>query len=203
MMAFEPGSVQQNIYLSTVQPQDIVPYGTTVDGYIAGANLQTSDKDLLQQCKYIVMYAIPEHILRSLVFQGEVSADTFNNNPYFTIPYPRGNSNKYDPRTCKKDNETLVCTQRYATIYKHTFEYLKGTEGLKGTFPLDYEGSHYIVFVPHKDNKRIGTNNITKSKEKLLGLSPNAQDVIVIILLVLIVIVIYQNQKLREKLTKK
>ena len=217
---YEPGSVEQNEWLATMQTEDIVPYGTSVEGEIAGADLQTNDYDQYRSMKFVVLYAVPLHVMKSLVYQSVISQDVYNRTPLFKIMYPRGtpeNQNKYSAQTCKMDPRSAACTQSYVTLYKHAFEYLQGTEGKKGTFPMDYDGSHYVVFVPFKFNRPImcskainhvelmggKPNKKGRKREKLLGLDYKAQDVIVLLLLFLLLVAIIQNQRLQEKLNKR
>ena len=53
--AFKPGSLEENHWLSTVQDEDIVPYGFSIGGDIAGANLPTSDADRYEKLKFVVL----------------------------------------------------------------------------------------------------------------------------------------------------
>jgi hypothetical protein len=216
--AFKTGSHEQNKWLSTIQDEDIVPYGTTVDGVIAGANLPTSDRETHKNTKFVVMYAVPLHLMKSLVSQQEITPDVFTRTPFFSVSYPRGQSetNKYTSETCKTDSATTVCKQHFVSIFKHTFDFLKGTQGIQGNFHLDYEGSFYVLFTPYAANKPVmcsakvnrsefmagRTEKKKINQENLLGLTMNAQDIIIVFLLAGMVLAVFQNQRLHEKIKK-
>jgi hypothetical protein len=211
---FEPGSAAQKRWLSTLQHDDIVPRGTTIDGQVAGADLPTDDRESYRDSRFVVLYAVPLGIMKSLVYQQVVPSDVYGKTPFFRVTYPRGMSNKYSSETCSMDSQTTACTQQFVTVYKHAFEFLKGTEGPRGNFPLDYEGSHYVMFVPYDNGNSPAAaasalptmamnGRGAQQQENLLGLSLKAQDVIIVLLVFVLVLAIYQNQRLHERMERK